>query len=101
MATEKSTGDSLVGTLVTIAMAKAEGWYSKTGSKWKTMPEQMLKYRAASWLVRAYAPEIAMGLHCADEIEDSQPKANNGSKVALQTVESLLAADEESEALES
>jgi hypothetical protein len=67
---EKSTGEKLVGAKVNIAIAKAEGWYSKNGSKWKTMPQQMLMYRAASWLVRAYAPELSMGLYCKEEIED-------------------------------
>ena len=90
VAVEEKTGRKLVGALVTIALAKAEGWHGKAGSKWKTMPEQMLRYRAASWMVRAYAPEIAMGLHSADEIEDSyNPRPANGSKVTMQSVESL------------
>jgi hypothetical protein len=68
--TELATREKLVGPLITIGLAKKEGWHSKPGSKWQTMPEQMLRYRAAAWLVRAYAPEIAMGLHTADELED-------------------------------
>jgi hypothetical protein len=52
-------------------MAKAEGWVDKNGSKWKTMPEQMFRYRAASFLIRTTAPEIGMGLLTADEAEDS------------------------------
>lgn len=71
-ATELSSGEVLAGAPVTIAIAKQEGWYSKNGSKWQTMPQQMLMYRAASWFVRAYAPELAMGLHTSDEVEDSQ-----------------------------
>jgi|GEM_PF-4911837 hypothetical protein len=35
------------------------------------MPEQMLMYRAASWWVRAYAPELAMGMRTEDEIRDT------------------------------
>lgn len=70
VAIELATGELLRGTEVTIKLAKDEGWYTKSGSKWKTMPEQMLRYRAASWLVRAYAPEIAMGLHTVDELDD-------------------------------
>lgn len=66
-AIELSTGTMLAGPLVTIGLAKREGWYAKTGSKWQTMPELMLRYRAASWFVRAYAPEITMGLPEADE----------------------------------
>lgn len=67
---ELATGEKLIGPLITIGIAKKEGWYDKDGSKWKTMPEQMLRYRAAAWLVRAYAPEIAMGLHTAEEEQD-------------------------------
>lgn len=66
-----STGEVLEGTKITIAMAKAEGWYSRSGSKWQTMPEQMLRYRAASFFVRAYAPELSLGLATREEIEDS------------------------------
>ena len=69
-AIEKATGEKLVGTDVTIAIAKKEGWYGKNGSKWKTIPQQMLMYRAGSWWTRAYAPELSMGLHTAEEIRD-------------------------------
>ena len=69
--TEKSTGERLDGSEVTIELAKKEGWYDKSGSKWKTMPAQMLMYRAAAWFIRAYAPELAMGMHTAEEITDS------------------------------
>lgn len=69
-AVELATEEKLYGTWITLGMAKAEGWSEKAGSKWKTMPEQMLKYRAASFFVRTHAPEIAMGLPMADEVED-------------------------------
>lgn len=70
VATELATGEKIEGPLVTLGMAKKEGWVSKNGSKWQTMPELMLRYRAATWFVRAYAPEIAMGLQTADELHD-------------------------------
>ena len=70
-ATELSTGEMLIGPLVTVGIAKKEGWFQKSGSKWQTMPEQMLRYRAASWFVRTVAPEIAMGLQTAEEIHDT------------------------------
>lgn len=50
----------------------AEGWYDKDGSKWRTMPEQMFRYRTASWLARAYCPEVIFGMHFADEIHDDK-----------------------------
>lgn len=88
-AIEKATGEKLVGTDITIALAKKEGWYSKNGSKWQSMPQQMLMYRAASWLVRAYAPELSMGLHTADEIGDvydAAPDANGGYSVTMDSL---------------
>ena len=69
-ATEKATGKELVSTPVSIRMAIEEGWYMKSGSKWPTMPEQMLRYRAASVWVSAYAPEMAMGLRTEEEQRD-------------------------------
>ena len=51
-------------------MAKAEGWLDKSGSKWKTMPQQMLQYRAASFFARVFCPDILMGVQTADEIRD-------------------------------
>ncbi len=61
-AIEHRTGEVLEGPPVTIALAKAEGWFDKNGSKWKTMPELMMRYRAAAFFGRLYAPELLMGL---------------------------------------
>ena len=65
-----STGQVVKGTTITIKMAKDEGWYGKNGSKWKTMPEQMLKYRAASFFARTECPGALMGFQTVEEIED-------------------------------
>ncbi|MGE0745258.1 MAG: hypothetical protein AB7K86_08425 [Rhodospirillales bacterium] len=69
-AVEKATGEKLRGPLVTIALAKSEGWHSKNGSKWKSIPELMLMYRAGSWFGRTYAPELTMGLQTSEEAHD-------------------------------
>lgn len=69
-ATEKGTTDRLCGTWITWKMVKAEGWLDKAGSKWKTMPEQMFRYRAAAFWQRTYAPEIGMGFQTKEEVED-------------------------------
>ena len=71
-AVELSSGEVLQGAVVTMDLAKKEGWVDKSGSKWKTMPQQMLMYRSAAWFVRAYAPELAMGLHTVEEHSDMQ-----------------------------
>ena len=74
-AEDKVTGEIVKGTEVTIAMAKAEGWYSKPDkygketSKWQTMPEQMLAYRAAAFFARVYVPNSLMGVAVEGEIE--------------------------------
>lgn len=70
---DKRTGKELRSTRITIKMAKAEGWLSKSGSKWKTMPSQMMRYRAAAFLIRTVAPEISHGLLSAEEAEDIAP----------------------------
>lgn len=72
-AIEKATGERIEGPEVSTAMAAAEQWSTKAGSKWKTMPELMLMYRAAAFLIRTYAPEISMGLRTDDEIIDMGP----------------------------
>ena len=68
---EDEQGDKLEGSTVTIRMAKAEGWYGKNGSKWQTMPEQMLAYRAAAFFARVHCPELLMGCMVEGEAEDA------------------------------
>lgn len=63
--------EPLEGDWISIRMANAEGWISKKGSKWLTMPTQMLRYRAAAFWQRAYCPEISMGLLTAEEAQDA------------------------------
>lgn len=63
------TGDGEeVSVSVSMAMARAEGWTSN--KKYQTMPELMLRYRSATMLVRLYAPEVLLGYHTSDELED-------------------------------
>jgi hypothetical protein len=73
VAIELSTGERVHGPLVTIQTAINEGWMNKNGSKWKTMPELMLTYRAAAFFIRTKAPEISMGMHTAEEQHDMGP----------------------------
>ena len=79
----KSDGKELVGTEITMAMAEAEKWIGKTDSKWVSMPEQMLLYRAASFFARAYCPEILMGFSTADEAEDISPEVQETTVLTL------------------
>lgn len=70
-AVEKATGETLESDPVTIEMAIKEGWYTKEGSKWVTMPMLMLTYRAAAFWQRVYATEISMGFRTMEEEIDS------------------------------
>lgn len=70
-AIEKETGERLESPTVSIQMAIDEGWLTKNGSKWQTIPELMLRYRCASFFGRLYAPELLMGLQASEEIHDT------------------------------
>lgn len=61
-------GRRVTGITVDMNMANAEGWTSKSGSKWKTMPQVMLRYRAASFFCRMNCPEIASGIYTREEV---------------------------------
>lgn len=69
-ATHKASGERCEVT-VTWDIVEKEGWAKKPGSKWQTMRDQMFMYRAAAWLARAYCPEVIMGMHTSDELEDT------------------------------
>lgn len=69
-ASDKERKEPLYGDWITMDMASKEGWTKKAGSKWLTMPNQMLRYRAAAFWQRVYCPEISMGLLTAEEAED-------------------------------
>ena len=70
VATDKESGQELKGEKITLEMAKKEGWSTKVGSKWLTMPGQMLRYRAASFWSRAYASDLSLGFYTQDEVRD-------------------------------
>jgi hypothetical protein len=70
VAKDLASGEECLGTLITLKMAKDEGWSTKNGSKWLTMPDQMLIYRAASFWTRVYAPELSLGMQSSEEVLD-------------------------------
>jgi hypothetical protein len=70
VAKDLADGEPCVGALITIALAKAEGWYQRSGSKWQTIPEQMLMYRSAAFWTRVYCPELSLGIRTTEEAED-------------------------------
>lgn len=88
-AKELSTGEIIEGPVITIALSKKEGWYQKNGSKWQSIPQLMLMYRAAAWLVRTHAPEISMGLQTAEELGDVYDARRGGDGRYSVTLDTL------------
>lgn len=73
-------GRRIEGMEVTMDMAKDEGWLAKNGSKWKTLPALMLRYRAASFFASLNCPELTLGIYTREEVEDNDfNDFNNGS----------------------
>lgn len=84
-AIEKETGARIDSPKVSVEMAVKEGWYGKSGSKWQTMPEVMLRYRTASFFGKLYAPELLMGLQSAEEVHDIIDVNPDGSVASVTT----------------
>lgn len=72
-ATMRKTSKLCQGPWITYQMVEGEGWLGKQGSKWKTMPDLMFRYRAASYFAKIYAPNITMGMQTREEMEDVTP----------------------------
>jgi hypothetical protein len=70
VATDIKTQQELKGPTITMAMAKKEGWATKSGSKWITMPELMIRYRAAAFWGRLFAGDLLVGLQTQEEVID-------------------------------
>lgn len=94
--TAKGSDEILESSPVDIKISLQERWYTKEGSKWATMPKQMLMYRAASFWTNSYAPELSMGMKTTEEIQDiididyedvtkkvEREKAENANKTVL------------------
>lgn len=98
-AINKKDKDLVKGPKITIGIAKKEGWYSKIDkygketSKWQTMPELMLAYRAAAFFARIYVPNALMGFRVEGEIED----IDTNLTVAVKTVKDPFKKGEENE----
>ena len=58
----------VTGPVISMKMAKAEGWLDRNMSKWKTMPEVMIRYRAASFFGRLNCPDMIMGIYSEEEV---------------------------------
>lgn len=80
-------GTKAEGTAVSLKMAADEGWSTKNGSKWKTMPALMLRKRAQTFMIREFAPHCFSGeTRTHDELEDVAMQAHRTETGAPATV---------------
>jgi hypothetical protein len=75
---------------LSMATAKKSGWSQKTTSngsyvpeQWKNFPELMLRYRAAIFLIRTHIPQVLLGCHTKEEIEDIKDIEPIEEKIAI------------------
>ena len=97
----KANGEEISYT-ISMKEAMAEGWTSN--AKYKTLPELMLRYRAATLLIRTHIPEVLNGMHTVEELRDveaAKHKPNTHLKdisdkeKSVSTINSYLEEDEE------
>lgn len=82
-AVQKSDNKVVYGSWVTWEIVEKEGWLTKNGSKWKTFPEKMMRYRAASWFAGERCPEVLLGLPTTDEVEDVYGNPSNAGSTKI------------------
>ena len=70
-AVRRKDGKKIYGSPVSLEMAKAEGWTKN--SKWRTMPQLMLNYRAASFFGRQHVADLLLGVQTEEEVVDIEP----------------------------
>ena len=83
-AIRRKDGKEIFGAWVTMEMAQKEGW--TRNSKWSTMPQLMLRYRAATFFGRQYVADLLLGIQTEDEIVDIQPVNVTETKVTTEEV---------------
>ena len=70
-AVRKKDKKKVYGSVVSLEMAKAEGWTSN--KKWRTMPDHMLRFRAATFFGRQHVADLLLGVQTEEEVVDIQP----------------------------
>lgn len=90
----KSTGKR-VSVTCDMKMARAEGWTKNP--KYMSMPEQMLRYRSATFLIRLYCPEVMVGVPAAVEHELGMRDVSPGEPFFPTVAEDVAEVVEEAE----
>lgn len=91
-ATDRETGETVEAT-ASMAQAERAGW--SKNAKYREMPEQMLSYRAATFFVRRYCPEVTMGMVTVDEAHEMPPAVETNEDPLEATLKPIEAPTEE------
>jgi len=79
----KKTNDEISFT-IGMKEAMAEGWTKNP--KYRSLPELMLRYRAATLLLRTHAPEVLNGMHTVEELQDIRDVSPSVTKEEVKKV---------------
>lgn len=60
----------IIEEIVTVGDVKSAGWWQKKDSWWPKLTRMMLKYRAASFLIKLNRPELLGGMGIYEEMRD-------------------------------
>lgn len=82
-AIRRSNGSPCVSDTITMKMAQQEGWLNKSGSKWQTMPVQMMMYRAAAFFARAHCSDVLLGIPTYEEVQDVRGYGDDAQKTVV------------------
>ena len=82
VATRLEDKKQVKGTAVSMKMASQEGWTKNP--KYSSMPELMLRNRAATFFGRQYIPDLLLGVQTSEEVIDIEPEPINVSESSVQ-----------------
>ena len=83
IATRLEDKKQVKGTAVSMRMARQEGWAARN-SKYASMPELMLRNRAATFFGRQYIPDLLLGVQTSEEVVDIESEPINVSESQVQ-----------------
>ena len=82
VATRLEDKKQVKGSAVSMRMARQEGWTKN--SKYSSMPELMLRNRAATFFGRQFIPDLLLGVQTSEEVIDIEPEPINVSESSVQ-----------------
>ena len=82
IATRLEDNKQVKGSAVSMRMARQEGWTKN--SKYSSMPELMLRNRAATFFGRQYIPDLLLGVQTNEEVVDVELEPINVSESPVQ-----------------